>query len=126
MAITLDSLQLPDNLRWVDEYAWQPVEMSRGYTLGGRLVVETARMLTGRPITLSDEHAWIRRADLEALSAMAAAGGVHTLTLHDGRLFRVVWRYDEPPVIEAEPVADYADPEADDWYSLTLRLMEVS
>ena len=124
--ITLDGIQLPDNLRWVDEYDWQPVSMNRGYTLGGKLVVELGRMLKGRPITLSDGHAWIARSDLDALYDMAGAGGIHTLTLHDGRQFQVMWRYDEAPVLVAEAIAPYADPAGDDWYDITLKLMEVA
>ena len=125
--ITLDALQLPDNLRWVDEFAWQPLAMNRGYTLGGKLVLETARMLKGRPITLADENAWISRSDLETLYSMAGAGAVHTLTLHDGRSFQVMWRYDDAPVIEAEPIVPYASPDSGDQYALlAIKLREVA
>jgi hypothetical protein len=126
MAHTLNAITLPD-LVWVDEYDWTPVVQSEGYTLTGALVVEAATKLKGRPLTLqgSEGSSWATRATVDALRALAVQPGLQmTFTHHDARVFTVVFRQGETP-LEARLIVDYMNPEAADYYSLTLRLMEV-
>lgn len=125
MAITLDTVQLPDDLEWIDEYDWSPVSQVREHTIGGSLVVEEGTMLAGRPITLSGrDYAWVERSVVDELRALLVAGQIMTLTLEDGRQFAVIWRHDDRP-IQAAPVDFRAPPEATDPYYIELRLIEV-
>lgn len=122
----LATVTLPD-LIWGDEFDWTPVEQSADYTLTGALIIETAVRQAGRPITLmgGEEYGWTDRATVLALAALVAQPGLEmTLTLDDAREFQVVFRQDDKPM-DAGPVLAVTDPEAGDYYTLTLRLMEI-
>jgi len=124
MAIVLDGTTLPDDLIWVDEYDWTPVQQSVGYTLSGALLVQTGAKLAGRPITLSGgaDHGWALRSLIDTLQGKLSIATAMTLILHDARSFDVLWRHGDKP-LEAKPVTDYSDPGTTDPYVLTLRLM---
>lgn len=124
--ITLDNTELPEDLIWIDEFDWTPAEQRTTYTLTGALIVETGIKQTGRAITLvgGPDAAWITRATLTALYNKLSVTASMTLTLNDGRIFNVVFNHSQKP-IEAAPIIDYATPDNADWYSLTLRLMQV-
>lgn len=124
---TTTTVILPADLWWADEIAWAPVEQSAEYSLGGALVVEEAVKLAGRPITLAghERRAWVRRSTVLALHSLAAVPGKQmVLTLAD-RTFNVIFRRSDGPPIEAESLTMMSPPEDDDWYTLTLRLMEI-
>lgn len=126
-AITLDTVTLPGDLLWVDEFDWTPVEFSTRYTLDGALVIEQGTRQAGRPITLAgaDDRGWITRQTLEALYALAQSPSAGMpLTLADGRTFTVVFRHDATP-IEAAPVIPVSPAPTDLYYSVTIRLLEV-
>lgn len=123
---TLASVTLPVDMTWIDEFNWSPVQRATEYSVTGALIVDVAEKLAGRPITLKGEAAagWMRRSALLALYALAADPDVasRTLTLGDGRVFTVA--FDDDP-IEAEPIIDYSITGGDDWYVVTLKLIEV-
>lgn len=126
MTITLGSISLPDDLAWEDEFDWTPVEDAIDTALSGALVIQSGTREKGRPITLSgaENHAWVTRSVVEAIKTMADAPGSLTLSYH-GRAFSVRFRYGEKPY-SARPVFFYSGtPQADDYYMITLRLMEV-
>lgn len=125
------ALPLPDDLLWTDEHAWTPAVASVSYLVTGALLVQSALRQAGRPITLvgSPDMAWVVRATVSTLHDWAAvplglASGRYELTLLDGRIFTVAFRHTES-AIEAEPVAGFPARSSDDFYRLTLRLMEV-
>lgn len=126
MSITLDAITLPADLVWEDEFDWSPMAQSETYTLSGALVIESAQMLAGRPITLvgGDSAAWIDRATLAALYAKLTNDPTMTLTLHDARTFSVKFKMSGQP-IQARPIIDYNNPDSGDWYSLSIRLFTV-
>jgi hypothetical protein len=123
---TLASVTLPVDMIWIDEFNWSPVQRAQEYSIGGALIIDVAERLAGRPITLKGEAdaGWVHRTALLALYALAADPAVasRTLTLGDGRVFTVA--FDDDP-IEAEPVIDYSITGGDDWYVVTLKLIEV-
>ena len=124
MAITLDSITLPPDLLWTDEYQYTPVKQSINTAVDGSLVIEAAAALTGRPITLQggDDYAWCSKATLELLRLKQAQPGlVMTLTLLSVA-HNVIFMQ---PGITAKPVLDYSNPEATDWYAVTLKFLEV-
>ena len=127
MAITLGAITLPEDLVWEDEFEWTPVEDSIDTALSGSLVIQSGTRAKGRPITLSgtESHAWAPRSLVESLKVLAdAPPGSLTLSYH-GREFPVRFRYGEKPYT-ARPVSFYSGtPLADDFYTITVRLMEV-
>ena len=125
--ITLDSITLPENLHWLDEYDWSPVEQATQYSLTGALLVDEDTKQAGRPITLTtpDNGGWATRATVDSLRAKLQANTDMTLTLHDGREFTVRWRHGGQ-ALNAEPVyPGLANPQDDDLYRLRLQFIEV-
>lgn len=125
------ALPLPDDLLWTDEHAWTPSVSSVSYLVTGALLVQSAVRQAGRPITLAGaiDMAWVTRATVAALYEWAAvplgvSSGRFELTLADSRVFVVAFRHGETPV-EAEPVAGFPARSDNDFYRLTLRLMEI-
>lgn len=116
MAMTLGAITLPAGLLWTDEYAWFPVARAIETSVTGTPIIQSTAQVAGRPITFSGQDAWLSKAALDALVALATEAGPHLLTLHDGRSVSVQFR--EPP-LAAELVIPYEDPLATDDYSLT-------
>ena len=90
----LDDIELPDDLLWVNEFDWNPVEQSQERSLNGALLVQEQGKQYGRSIVLSggEEAGWVSRSvviDLFALSSIA--NKVMTLTLADLRQYSVIF-----------------------------------
>lgn len=122
--MTLDSITLPDDLIWSDEFGWTAVRQATAYSLTGALIVDEAARLAGRPITLTD--GWASRALVEQLYALIQQPAqTHTLTIN-GTAYSVIFRHGDG-AMTAEPLQPVAvaDTAPDDWYRLTLRFMVV-
>lgn len=121
------ALDLPADLLWSDEFTWQPIEQSVDWTITGAVVVQTAERLAGRPITLQggERFAWIDRATLDQLLAWAAVPGREMTLNIRGTQRTVIFRHNEPPVIEASMLLYHSEPDAATPYTCTIRLMEV-
>ncbi len=123
-------LVLPDALAWTDE-AWSPERVSVERSLTGALILQSATLLGGRPITLASPApdtgvvpwetrqtllAWTQVPDLEM-----------TLNLADGTEHTVAFRYegDTSPLsfVGLGELPGRRGPGT--WWSLTLRLIEV-
>ena len=139
LTITLMSgstvITLPGDLQWVDEMTpWKVVQVYEN-TLTGALLVSESGKLAGRPITLQSgaDFGWVQRSVVLALQDLAAVanGPVMTLSLPDypigsgTRDFSVRFRRDTG-AIESAQLKHRIPPAPDDWYSLVLRLMQVS
>jgi len=119
---------LAQNLMWIDEFDWSPIQQSTSYSTTGALLVDVGTRQAGRPITLqgTDTAAWIPRSLCETLQAWAAiAGAQFTLTLRDTP--RTVLFDHDKGGFSAQPVWQLADGEqhADDLFLPTLRFMEI-
>lgn len=132
MSITLSdgvtTVTLNPDLLWSDESTWQPVEQSVERTITGALIVSVAARTGGRPITLQPEDTtsgWMTHATVELLRNWAAVPG-KTLTLTLRSVARsVIFRHHDGVAVDASPVVHFNDVDASDWYSCTVRLMEV-
>ena len=114
MPITLGGVQIPDHgdLIWSDERDWSPLVQSVERGFGGVAILDTRQILSARPMTLSggESWAWSSRANLDALrDLLAPAGSTHTLTLDDGRQYRVTARIDQGVAVACRPVPVVAD-----------------
>lgn len=126
MSISLDTLALPPDLHWADEFEWSVTESAQEYAVTGALVVDAATKLAGRPITLqaADDRAWITRELLGQIHALTQpAGRVMALTIN-GASFSVIWR-PGAQAIDAQPIFPLANPQNDLAYVVTLRFTEV-
>lgn len=131
MPITLvagtTTIELPDDLIWIDEFGWSPVSQAIDLSLTGALIIQEGAQAAGRPMTLAGgaDFGWASRSLVKQLSQLAATAlRVMTLTLHDGSGYNVMFRRDGVPV-DAKPVISYSDPADADDYVLTLRFLQV-
>lgn len=132
MTITLTylttTITLHDDLKWSDERNWHPVAQTAQRTITGALIVSSALMVAGRPVTLEpedDSSAWMPHSVVVALRNFAVVPGrVMQLTLK-GVSRDVIFRHQDGDPIEAEPVIFYNNDDGADWYLVTLRLMEI-
>lgn len=124
MAITLDELELPDQLDWKDEFSWAPVVQQKTYTISGAMIVEENGAPEGRTITLvGDGGVWVRRGLVKAIKAKEAQVSTPmTLVLHDGRRFSVLWNR-EAGGADASQIIRICDPDDDDIYDTNLRFI---
>lgn len=122
------TVTLPDDLYWADEFAWQPVQQTAERTITGALVIQQATRIAGRSITLrpdSEGAAWVSRGVLEELLGWATIPQCEMTLSYRGISTQVIWRHHDGEVIEASPVIHYADALSADWYTATLKFMEI-
>lgn len=123
--ITLDSVELSDDLVWVDRYKQSPVAQSAYRTLGGNLVVFSQALSEGRNITLEAQTnmGWLTEEQVAALLDLAKVpGAVYNLTIYN-ETYKVVFRHHEAPALEMQPIVDGAEPSG--WYTGTIKLTTV-
>lgn len=129
MAIILAGIELPDDLDWQDEYGgWSPIQREHTKGSTGKLIIQSGQLKEGRPITLASASqgstgAWCKRSVVEQIRAKLNETGVMPLTLHD-RILSVVWAPEG--AFSAEQLIRIADPDGDDYYTILLKLIEVS
>lgn len=123
--MTLDTITLPADLLWVDEYRWTRVAQQVDIMADGAVVVQADAQQTGRPITLAggDNFGWIDRTTLELLRAKANQPGlVMTLTLADGTPRSVVFAEERMSAVQ---IYEHSHPETDHPYRVTLHFLEL-
>lgn len=124
---TLDTLQLPSGLLWIDEHEWQPWVKETEYSTNGALLIDAAPRQAGRPITLQAESdaGWISYATLRGLYALAAQPlATFKFTHADGRHFDVQFAGSEAISVQ-ERIGRPEIPTDDCQYVITIRLIEV-
>lgn len=124
---TNESLSLPQDLHWKDEFEWHAVAQSTPeYTLSGSLIIQQGVKQAGRPITLSGEWAWLDLKTIRTLSSWCDEPELKLqLTHYDGRVFQVAFRLHEGGLAQISPVC-YSTPEIDtDRYTAEIRLMTI-
>lgn len=130
MATTLQygvtTITLHDDMLWVDEFDWQATVQRAARTIAGSLIVESHARTKGRPVTLAAgaDYAWMPRSTVLALYAAADLPGQKFVLTLRGAAYTVQFNL-EAGALEAQPVVDYSDPDATDWYVVTVRLLEV-
>lgn len=127
--ISLDSINLPEDLWWADETDWTPVAQGTEYATTGSLMVDVSSKQAGQPITLvgDDQTAWVTRATVLALQELAADPGLEmTLVVHS-RTFTAIFSHDGGKPIDAEPLVRISPPQDSDYYIIrALRFLALS
>lgn len=122
------TIDVHPDLLWEDEFKWNPVQQTKEVSLTGAQIIQSGVLQAGRPITLrppDDSAAWMPRVQVDALRNLAAVAGKQvTLTLR-GVSRTVIFRHHDGVALEATPVVHYSDAVDDDWYLVTIRLMEI-
>ena len=121
-----ETLILPNELIWVDEIQWSNVKANLQYSIEGDMIIEYSQTSKGRPITLQGDNALIKREDVLTLyNWVNEINHIMELTLHDNRKFDVVFRYWEEPLEAKVPFEGYSKPEDGNYYTLTLRMLQI-
>lgn len=130
MYITLDDVQLDDQLQWVNEFEHDAVAQTQERSITGKLLLQyaAAPLLHGREIDLrSNGGAWTPLSVVRQLEAMRdEPGRVMLLTLADARQFHVIFNRSSGSPLTAEPVFREAYPTADSLYDINMRLLTVA
>ena len=124
---SLGNVVLPDDLYWSNRYDWTPVQMVRKFTLGGNQYVYTKSVYAGRPFDLvaTRERGWIPYSTLTQLYELSLVDNVLVL-VWDSLTFNVMWRFDDPPVLDVEPLESSTVTFADDSLFIgTIKLLQV-
>lgn len=126
MVTTLNTITLPDDLQWLDEFASRVIQQLKT-TLDATPHVNAMAKTRGIPISLASwvDGAFVSRATVLLLQAAADQPALEMpLVLRDAA-FQVMFRHHEGPAFTAEPIKDIANPDADDLYRITLNLMTI-
>ena len=118
----LDSIELPDQVLWREQFASQDVAQDVTPLLGGNVHVSAAPVLSGQSMTLlfSEGVAWADQVIVDAIQALAKqAASVFTLQW-EGVTYNVVFRHHEAPAVQFEPLWPLHDQ-----YTGEVRLMRV-
>ena len=121
------TLELNPDLRWSDEDNWHPVAQSVERTLTGALDIQVAALQAGRPVTLEPEDdgsAWMPSSSVAQLRNWAAVPGQQLLLTLRNVSRTVLFRHQDGG-LETRPVVHYRDRVAEDWFLVTVRLMEI-
>ncbi len=124
---TVTPIVFTDELIWVDEFAWNPVQQSKKRAVGGALIIQEKKYTDGRPITLvGGDNVWESRSVVEALyNASIIENKQFTLTLHNGSQKTVMFEKEEQAV-DVEAVFAGQDSNATDQFVIkALRFIEV-
>lgn len=122
--ITLNTITLPDDLEWPDEFTHEPVGQSVTPTLTGSLIIEPQLKPEGRPITLrSNNGAWASRELVQQIALLNREMTPMTLTIY-GQSHQVMWDRAELS-FEAVPIMRFAEPDEHPYYYITLKFIEV-
>lgn len=131
MAITLTysgtTLTLPADLQWADRDSWSPVEQAVQTSITGAAILDIGVRTSGRPITLAGgpSFAWLDYATVSQLKTWAASAVAQmSLNIH-GDSFSVVFRHQDKPALDLQPIVDYATPDSADWFAGQLKFMSI-
>ena len=126
--MTLNDIELPDDLLWINEFDWNPVMQSTDRSLTGAMLVQEQGKLYGRPIEISggSEAGWVSRSTVVDLLALSKIPNkVMTLTLPDLREYSVIFDRQSGSPIESQQIMPFAYPGDAYKYSLTIRMLTV-
>ena len=117
MTITLGGITLSDHLVLSGLETAKDIVVNQRRSLTGESIIQSGPVSGGRTLTLSGDKHWTL-AQIQAVKALAALGQTVTL-VHDRGTFTVL--IVTTPV---EPVIEYVDPAATDYYSGDITMIE--
>ena len=123
--ISLAGITLNSSMIWKDRFDTFGVGQTVKRSLGGVLFIDTAKVLTGRPITLeaSEDYGWLTVAQVEALRALADQEDFSGVLLLDGVSYTVGFRHHEPPALSFQPIVPRENQQSLDYLTGTIKLM---
>lgn len=124
----IDTIQLPGDLEWIDEFT-PATRQAESTSLNGTPIVQRSRLASGLPMTLQTPPlVFVTRQQISDLVALRddANTDVFQVTHPDGRTFNCRFRHSDGLPVDWANTLFRSPPEAADaWHTLTLRLMIV-
>lgn len=125
--ISLDGIELNHQMRWVERDQSQKVAQSSYRTIGGGLIVFSGPLTAGARITLTatEETGWLQKSVVDQIKALAdVPGATYVLQFHNDS-YNVVFRHEESPAVDLNPLVYRINQGADDYYTGTIKLLTV-
>jgi hypothetical protein len=126
MSVSLNTIPLPDDLKWSDEFSPRVMQLLKTSLDGTPHIIAMSRS-KGLPITLSSwtDGAFVIRSTVLELQALADLPGVSMPLILRDTSFLVMFRHHDGQAFTADPVKDIANPASDDLYRITLNLITI-
>lgn len=146
MFIRLGGIELNPSMLWEDRYQSYAVAQTVNRTVGGRAVVYATPLKAGRKITFkgTQDTGWITKETADILMGMAnTVGATFLLELgednppngldangfpytSDLETYFVMFRHNEPPALELNPLVNRAVQSLGDYFYGTIKLLTIS
>lgn len=126
MSITLGGITLSNDMVIDNKFSWQPFVGSSFQTMGGRFCYYSTVLHNGRPIDLiaTQESGWITYTVYKQVEALIDISNIIVLD-YNGDMYNVLFRFDDPPVLDFTPLVNRANLQDTDYMYGTIKLMEV-
>lgn len=122
--MTLDEIELPENLYWSNEHEFKGIAQSAERAAEGTLILDYQTLNYGQQITLTG--AWVTRAELAVLQVLESTPGTkRVLTLNDGSTHTVQFDFEKGGV-QASDIWSSTTPDADTQYRLSIHFLTVA
>ena len=123
--VTIDSVVLPNDTIWLDQFDWNEINRNVQRTISGGLVFQTTVKDAGRPVTL--DCGWVSRSTLATLEALRdnPTATTFTVVLADETAMTCSFHPDAESPVQVDPVFVRPEYIASDKMHLTLLLMLV-
>jgi hypothetical protein len=121
----IGGVTLDKDLLWDDEFKFVPIVGKADRTIYGNMVVQSFALTGGQPMTLvgNETTGWQKRSTVQALIALSLVpGAIYSVELPDARSFQVMFRSEESPAVEFQPITIVSAPGSDFWYYGTVKL----
>ena len=146
MVIKLGGVKLNPSMLWEDRYQSFQVAQSVNRTVGGRAIVYATPLKAGRKITFkgTQETGWLDKNTVDLLMGMAGTvgstfllelgeenniGALDTngdLLLTGSETYNVIFRHNEPPALDLNPIVGRAVQSSGDFFYGTIKLLTIS
>lgn len=125
--ITINGITLDHDMAWEDEFKFSPKLGVADRALDGSIVVQTYDKLAGRPVTLVGDtnHGWLKRSTVQALIALENSALFSFDVVIYGVTHTCRFRREDDPPYEFEPISNVNSPDANFWYTGTIKLITV-
>lgn len=102
MIITLDTITLPSDMRWINQYSATNAKTNRQRAISGKQYIHRYVLAGGKDINLSggNNYGWIDKVTLDALQALYNSANSMVLTI-DGTAYNVLFKDDG---LQADPL----------------------
>lgn len=130
MAITISNVTLRPGLVWTDRWGSQKVSQRMIRTLGGLPVFYHARLHSAVKVTLESlpDQGWQTLATVQALQELASVSGAQYLLDLGVAQFSVMFRHEDAPAFEANPLTpriDVGTNGVEDYFLISMKLITV-